>query len=137
MEVLKKSIELAQKALRSAEKYLCEDLDAICDDTMREYAEDTLLSVRKGLNLEVWDDVKVFVLFIESVYDFEYDHQIQVFSSREKAKEAFDGIVSVERESAVKSGWEVEEDEYSFYAWEDGRSSENRVSVEVNELKIN
>lgn len=137
MEILKKSIELAQNALRSAEKYLCEDLDAICDDTMREYAEDTLLSVRKGLNLEVWDDVKVFVLFIEYVYDFEYDHQIQVFSSKEKAKEAFDEIVRVERKNATDDEWEVEEDEYSFYAWEDGRSSENRVSVEINELKVN
>lgn len=137
MEVLRKSIELAQNALRSAEKYLCEDLDAICDDTMREYAEDTLLSVRKGLNLEVWNDVKVFVLFIESVYDFEYDNQIQVFSSKEKAKEAFDEIVRVERKNATDDEWEVEEDEFSFYAWEDGRSSENRVSVEVTELKIN
>ena len=38
-----------EAVLRSAESYLCEDLDAICDEVMREYAEDTLEDVRKGL----------------------------------------------------------------------------------------
>lgn len=35
--------------LRAAERYLCEDLDAICDDIMREYAEKTLADVRSSL----------------------------------------------------------------------------------------
>lgn len=35
--------------LRAAERYLCEDLDAICDDTMRKYAEETLVDVRRSL----------------------------------------------------------------------------------------
>ena len=49
MKDLKKRIALMEAALRSAESYLCEDLDAICDDVMREYAEDTLAEIRKGL----------------------------------------------------------------------------------------
>ena len=49
MKDLKKKLEVMEAALRSAESYLCEDLDAICDDAMREYAEDTLAEIRKGL----------------------------------------------------------------------------------------
>ena len=49
MKDLKKKLEVMEAALRSAESYLCEDLGAICDDVMREYAEDTLEDVRKGL----------------------------------------------------------------------------------------
>lgn len=49
MKDLKKKLEVMEAALRSAENYLCEDLDAICDDCMREYAEDTLVEIRKGL----------------------------------------------------------------------------------------
>ena len=51
MEEMKKKIALMEAALRSAESYLCEDLDAICDDVMREYAEDTLTEIRKGLKV--------------------------------------------------------------------------------------
>lgn len=51
MEDLKKKVALLEAALRSAESYLCEDLDAICDDTMRGYAEDTLSEIRKGLKV--------------------------------------------------------------------------------------
>ena len=49
MKDLNKRIALMEAVLRSAESYLCEDLDAICDEVMREYAEDTLEDVRKGL----------------------------------------------------------------------------------------
>ena len=51
MEEMKKKIALMEAALRSAESYLCEDLDAICDDVMRDYAEDTLTEIRKGLKV--------------------------------------------------------------------------------------
>lgn len=78
----------------------------------------------------------VYVLFTEYVYRFEYGHNVQVFSSKAKAKEAFDEIIRVERKNAADEEWEMEETELSFFAWEDGRSSENRVSVEVTELKV-
>ena len=37
-----KELEKILKGLYAADNYLREDLDAICDDTMREYAEDAL-----------------------------------------------------------------------------------------------
>lgn len=125
-----------EAALRSAEHYLCEDLDAICDEGMREYAEEALASVRKGLEAAE-EEAKVYVLLTDYVYDFEYDHNVQVFSSKAKAKEAFDELVRIERKNAADDEWEMEESELSFFAWEDGRSSENRVIVEVSELKVN
>ena len=51
MKDLKKKVALMEAALRSAESYLCEDLDAICNDCMREYAEETLVEIRKGLKV--------------------------------------------------------------------------------------
>lgn len=39
---MEKELEKILKGLYAADNYLREDLDAICDDTMREYAEDAL-----------------------------------------------------------------------------------------------
>ena len=136
MKEMKKRMARMEAALRTAERYLCEDLSAICDEDMREYAEEALASVRKGLE-SVVEEAKVYVLITDYVYDFEYGHDVQVFSSKAKAKEAFDELVRIERKNAADDGWEMEESELSFSAWEEGRSSENRVTVEVINLKVN
>ena len=135
MKEMKKRMARMESALRTAERYLCEDLSAICDEDMREYAERVLNDIRKGLeNTEV--EAKEYVLLTEWVYDFEYGNKIQIFSCLEKAKEALGEIVRIEKKNAMDDGWEIEENDLSFLAWEDGRSSENRISVEITELKV-
>ena len=42
MKELEKKLAKVLNGLHAADNYLREDLDAICDDTMREYAEDAL-----------------------------------------------------------------------------------------------
>ncbi len=42
MKDLEKKLAKVLNGLHAADNYLREDLDAICDDTMREYAEDAL-----------------------------------------------------------------------------------------------
>ena len=135
MEEMKNKISLMESSLRSAEKYLWEDLEVICDDVMREYAERTLAEIRKGLR-HAEASAKVFVLTTDWVSDFEYGHDNRVFSTKEKAKEAFDEIVRVERNNATEAGWEIEESELNFEAWEEGCSSENRFTAEITELEV-
>ena len=48
-EDLERILEVIKNGLQSAEDYLLEDLDAICDDTMREYAEDALGKVNRAV----------------------------------------------------------------------------------------
>lgn len=137
MKDLSKRIALMEAALRSAESYLCEDLDAICDDVMREYAEDTLEDVRKGLKAaEEAREPKVYVLFTECVRDYEDYHTIEVFSSEEKAMEAFNEFVRIEKKSAEEYGWVVEESESSFESYNDGYYAEDRNRAEVYGLDV-
>lgn len=49
----------ALAGLQASEKYLREDLEAICDDTMRDYAQETLGQVRSGL--QALDQVGAFL----------------------------------------------------------------------------
>ena len=135
MEEMKNKISLMESSLRSAERYLCEDLEVICNDVMREYAERTLTEIRKGLR-HAEASAKVFVLTTDWVYNFEYGHDNRVFSTKEKVKEAFDEIVRVGRNNATEAGWEIVESELNFEAWEEGCSCENRLTAEITELEV-
>lgn len=49
MKELEKELAKVLSGLHAADNYLREDLDAICDDTMREYAEDALDRVNASI----------------------------------------------------------------------------------------
>ena len=136
MEEMKKKIALMEAALRSAESYLCEDLDAICDDVMREYAEDTLEEIRKGLKaVEEVKAPKVYVLFTEDVIDFDPYRNIEMFSSKEKAMEAFDDYCRKVKSNIKEKAWEIERSEGVFDAYKSFNYAENRVYAKVYELE--
>ena len=54
--------------LQSAQHYLSEDLDAICDDTMRDYAEETLKAVEQSAGHAV-SLKKNISLFLDALAD--------------------------------------------------------------------
>lgn len=83
--------------LYAADKYLCEDLDAICDDTMREYAYGVLMKVRLAIQKAV-----------------ECKDNLQLASNREMAcellkEEGFFYITSVHRDDLEAKDFDVSE----------------------------
>ena len=80
--------------------------------------------------------MEVYVFFTQTVTDTEESSSIEVFASKEKAKEKFDEKVAKKKKYALQDGWEIDECEDSFEAWEDGRYIENHVKISINELTV-
>lgn len=80
--------------------------------------------------------MEVYVFIQEEVYDLERNTSVEVFSTEEKAKEKFDSIVAKEKKNAINDGWEMEEEDRSFEAWEDDRYAENHISVSFSKLTV-
>ena len=83
---------------------------------------------------------KVYVIVISDVYDMtENSHSPIVFKNREDAIRRFNDIVEAfESEYAydIEDGWEIEKNETSYSAWEEGRYVENHYDVTVYELEV-
>lgn len=61
----------------------------------------------------------------------------QAFNTYEKAKKAFDAYVSGEMSYiADYEDWVIEQSEDSFYAYEDGRYSENHTFGEIKKVFV-
>jgi hypothetical protein len=61
----------------------------------------------------------------------------QVFSTYDKAKKAFDAYVSGEMSYiAEEDGWEIEQSEDSFCAYDDGRYSESHTFGEIRKIFV-
>ena len=80
--------------------------------------------------------MKVFVLFMQMVYDFGDSNSIEVFSTKDKAMEAFNEFVAKEKKNAEGDGWEIEISDGCFEAYEDGYYAENHVLASVSELEV-
>lgn len=76
---------------------------------------------------------EIYLLVTHAVCDLEdLGLGTRVFSTYDKAKEAFDAYVSDEMEYIADcEDWIVEEDEDRFEAWEDGRYCENHTFGEI------
>lgn len=85
-------------------------------------------------NLKKYKTMKeIYLVVTHAVCDF-VDNGVstRVFSTYDKAKEAFEAYVSSEMNYiADYEGWIVEEDEDRFEAWEDGRYCENHTFGEI------
>lgn len=64
------------------------------------------------------------------------DSEIRAFDSYEKAKAHYDSIVNEERGTCKNDGLEIEEDDNSFEAWEDGYYNDNHVTHSITELEV-
>lgn len=80
--------------------------------------------------------MKVFVLFTQVVVDCEDSNTIEVFSTKEKAKQAFDEFVTKEKKNAENDDLGIEISEEHFEAYEEGRYTENHVLAEISELEV-
>lgn len=62
--------------------------------------------------------------------------EMRLFYSKEKAKSVFDSIVEDERKLVESKGWEIDEDEFSFEAYEEGYYAHNHSCVELSRIEI-
>lgn len=81
---------------------------------------------------------EIYLLVTHAVCDLEdFGLGTRVFSTYDKAKEAFDAYVSDEMEYISKhEGWIAEEEEDRFEAWEDGRYCENHTFCEIRKVVV-
>lgn len=97
------------------------------------------VDARIVFNLKKYKTMKeVYLLVTHAVCAFVDDGvRTQVFSTYDKAKEAFDAYVSCEMEYIAKyEGWIVEVEENRFEAWEDGRYCENHTFGEIRKVVV-
>lgn len=62
--------------------------------------------------------------------------EIRLFSSKEKAKSVFDSIVEDEKKIVESKGWEIDECELYFEAYEEGYYAHNHSCVELTQIEI-
>lgn len=81
--------------------------------------------------------MKVYIVVAESCSE-EGISQIdtEVFGDREKAKEAFELYAKRGKKDAESLGYELEESENYFSAWEDGYYNMNHFSIELREVEV-
>ena len=80
--------------------------------------------------------MKVFVLFTQVVIDCEDSNTIEVFSTKEKAMEAFNEFVAKEKKNAENEEWKIELGDNHFEAYMKGFYSENHVMADISELEV-
>lgn len=81
---------------------------------------------------------KVYLVIIDSIDEFmDFGILTKAFSSYGKAKEYFDITVSQEK-SYIKDNedWVIEEDDYTFCAYVEGRYPESHSFVQIREMEI-
>ena len=78
---------------------------------------------------------KVWVLFDESLYDYELQgRRIMVFKSEDEARRKFKEFVGKSRKTAEDSGWEIGSDSDDFFeAYPDGSWGTSHETVELSE----
>ena len=137
MKDLKKKLEFVAEVVRKAEYELSQELDTHCDEELYAYNEALVEDLQKvsGL-LEEVKVPKVYVLFTEDVIDFDPYRSIEVFSSKEKAMEAFDDYCQTVSGNIKEKNWEIECNEGTFEAYESYSYAENRVYAKVYELEV-
>ena len=136
MEDLKKKLEFVAEVVRKAEYELSQELDTHCDEELYAYNEALVEDLQKASNLlgEV-KAPKVYVLFTEDVIDFDPYRNIEMFSSKEKAMEAFDDYCRNVKSNIKEKAWEIERSEGAFEAYKAFNYAENRVYAKVYELE--
>lgn len=80
--------------------------------------------------------MEVFVLSTLDVIDFDDYSSVEVFSTKEKAKKAFDKYVSNVKKSIKGKKWVIEESEDEFYAFYEYGCAENYVRASVQKLEV-
>lgn len=63
-------------------------------------------------------------------------NEMRLFYSKEKAKSVFDSIVEEERKMVESKGWEIDEDEFSFEAYEEGYYTQNHSCIDLSPIEI-
>lgn len=85
------------------------------------------------------NELRVWVVEEQSVFDCDEDHSIYVFSTCEKAKDFFDKHVEEEKENDHLMGYDdkvVEESENHFAVWRDGYYCEDRFVIDIYEKEM-
>ena len=79
--------------------------------------------------------MKVYIVSVEAVTDFEPDGSIKVFASRKDAEENFELEV---RAAIIDAGesWEVESGDDYYVTYDDGYYAENHISVRLLEEEV-
>ena len=62
--------------------------------------------------------------------------EIRLFFSKDKAKSVFDNIVEKEKKMIASKGWEIDECEFFFNAYEEGSYDHNHSYVDLSQIKI-
>ena len=86
--------------------------------------------------LEIKDEPeKVWVLFDESLYDYELQgRRIMVFKSEDEARKKFKEFADESRKTAKNNGWEIGNDnDYFFEAYPEGSWGTSHETVELSE----
>lgn len=79
--------------------------------------------------------MKVYVLIVESVIDYNTWQEIKVFANHKDAEEAYDEEVVLATIDADED-WEIEESSMSFSIYEDGYYTRNHIDVVVLEKEV-
>lgn len=81
--------------------------------------------------------MNVFVVSISEVCDFEkFSHEPQVFSKVEDAQIEMKSLAEQFENECNLDGWEIEKDDMSYLAYEDGRMAENHYEVVINCVEV-
>lgn len=63
-------------------------------------------------------------------------NDMRLFYSKEKAKSVFDDAVKEEKNIVESKGWEIDESEFSFEAYEEGYYTQNHSCIELTQIEI-
>lgn len=87
IKTVEKRIESVAGGLCTAMNYLSEDLDAICDDTMRDYAEETLHSIKKSAYHASWlkSNISLFLDALADIAMYAGRRNIEFKDSKERS----------------------------------------------------
>lgn len=80
--------------------------------------------------------MKVFVVVVDEVNDCVGEHNIIVCKTREIAQRVFKEKVDEAKSDLEDNGWEVEESNDCFEAYEDGYYAHNHFCVNIEEKEI-
>lgn len=81
--------------------------------------------------------MKVYLVVIESAYDFETQTRIEAFNEFKKAKNLFNEEVKKARnEIPKKRGIDMENQEKYHSRWESGFYAKNHITIYINEVEI-
>ena len=80
--------------------------------------------------------MKVYVITIDEVYDFEtFNHTPRVFTNKDKAREAFEEISEQARIDYAKDGWEEGYGADYYEMWPDGSWGTSHYGVYLQAIE--